>query len=538
MIAKRLSIKTKTSQAVTVTARRVGILLLALNLPACINGPAIDLAPDYQPAQFVVPDSWHGASPFVEATPSDGEVRKKWWELYGDPVLNSLEQQAMTANPDLQAAAERFLQARDIMMKARSRLIPQVGIEFGASRNKQSDESLFRAPGEPSHDTNVSSGGIASWEPDFWSAIRNETRIRIYGAEQSAAEYGLARLSLQAEIAENYFTLRGLDAQSATYRKSIDYYKKSLEIVEDQFRGMIASALDVARAQYLLESTQAKAFDIQGRRQVIEHAIAILANQVPAAFRIEPVDELQMAKFELPRQLPSTLLERRPDIASMERQMAQANRAIGIARAAFYPDISFQVGGGFENHGIDLLKLASSFWSYGSSVSLPIFQGGLRRARLQQAWSAYSETEDKYRSTVLNAFREVENGLSLTDALSSAAERQNAAVGAAQQTQDLSMELFKGGLNSSLDLIYAQVSTLTARIDAVQVKTELLKSTVALVRSLGGGWNLGRLPKDDEIQPFDIFQYGNLDKPDAVGQIDVNQKNREAFNDLTKPAVK
>ncbi|MDD4916046.1 MAG: efflux transporter outer membrane subunit [Methylococcales bacterium] len=525
------------SSIFSVRARRSGFLLLAINLSACNTFPAVDLAPDYQPAQFVVPDSWHGSSPFVEAKPSDGELRKDWWTVFDDPVLNKLEEQGMAANPDLQAAAERFVQVRDMMLKARSRLIPHLGLGFGASDNKESANGLFKGADNPIYDSSVAGNALASWEPDFWSAIRNKTRIETYRAEQSAAEYGLARLSLQAEIAANYFTLRGYDAQEATYRQSIEYYKMSLAIVTDQYLGEIASELDVARAEYLLSSTQAKELDIKSKRQVTEHALAILVNMAPASFSVEPVDELKITNFSIPQKIPATLLERRPDIAGMERQMAQANRAIGIARAAFYPNVVFQAGGGYENHSFDIISLANSLWSYGSSISLPVFEGGYRRAQLQQSWSAYRETEDKYRSTVLNAFREVENGLSLTKLLNEEVERQESAVGAALKAQDLTMELYKGGLNSSLDLIYAQVNTLTARITAVEVKTGLLQSSVGLIRSLGGGWSNKELPTDDQIQPFGVLQYSNLNKPQPAGGIDVNADNNAVNNDLTKPAA-
>ena len=184
-------------------------------------------------------------------------------------------------------------------------------------------------------------GGLASWEPDFWSAIRNATRVELYRAEERAADYGLARLSLQAEIAANYFTLRGYDAQVAIYTQSIDLYKRSLDLVKTQFAGAIASALDVARVESLLFSTETKLAQVQGQRQVTEQSIAILVNMAPASFTIKPVDEIRVANFTIPQTIPSTLLERRPDIAGMERQMAQANRVIGIARAAFFPDVRF-----------------------------------------------------------------------------------------------------------------------------------------------------------------------------------------------------
>jgi multidrug efflux system outer membrane protein len=522
---------------VRASVRCSGLLPLSLILAACNWFPAVDLSPTYEPAQFVVPASWHGSSPFVEAKPSDGELRQDWWKLFNDPILNKLEEQAMAANPDLQAAAERFVQARDVMMKARSQYLPRVGLGAGASDNKQSANELFRAPGEPTYESSVSSGGIASWEPDFWSALRNATRVEIYRAEERAADYGLARLSLQAEIAADYFTLRGYDAQNTIYTQSIAYYKQSLDLVNAQFVGEIASALDVARVESLLFSTETKLAQIEGKRQVTEQAIAILLNMAPASFKIEPVDDLRVANFTIPRTIPASLLERRPDIAGMERRMAQANRAIGIARAAFFPNVTFRLDGGFEDNGFNLVKLANSFWSYGSTVSLPLFQGGYRRAQLQQSWSAYRETEDRYRSTVLNAFREVENNLSLTNRLTVAANRQDAAVGATLKTQNLSMELYQGGLISSLDLIYAQVNTLTARIDSVEIKAELLKASVALIRALGGGWNRRQLPADEQIQPFDTFQYTNLDKPPPAGGIDVNAANNWVNNDLTKPSV-
>ncbi|MGH7168144.1 MAG: efflux transporter outer membrane subunit, partial [Nitrospiraceae bacterium] len=353
------------------------MILLVLTLSACSDWlPHADLAPDYQPAQFVVPASWHGASPFVEAKPSDGELRSDWWKLFNDPVLDRLEQQAMAANPHLQAAAERFVQARDVMMQVRSRRIPQIGLGGKITDNQHSVDTLFRDPDTPISGSGGAAGGIASWEPDFWSAIRNATRVETYRAQERAADYGLARLSLQAELASDYFTLRGYDAQAAIYKQSIDLYKRSLELVKAQFAGAIASALDVARVESLLYSTETKYAQIQGQRQVTEQAIAILLNMAPGSFKIEPVDELRVANFTIPRAIPSTLLERRPDIAAMERRMAQANRAIGIARAAFFPDVRFSADGGFVDVGFDVAKLTAAFWSYGSVVSLPVFQGG------------------------------------------------------------------------------------------------------------------------------------------------------------------
>ena len=327
----------------------------------------------------------------------------------------------------------------NVMMQVRSQRIPQIGLGGKVTDSRHHIDTLARDPDIPITGPGGAVGGIASWEPDFWSAIRNATRVETYRAEERASDWGLARLSLQAEIASNYVTLRGLDAQAAIYKQSIDLYRDSLDLIRAQFAGAIASGLDVARAESILYGTETKYAQIQGQRQVTEQAIAILVNVVPASFKIEPVGDLRVAKFTIPRSIPSTLLERRPDIAAMERRMAEANRAIGIARAAFFPDVKFSADGGFINAGFDVAKLVGAFWSYGSVVSLPVFQGGYRRAELQRSWSTYRETEDRYRSTVLNAFREVENGLSLTNRLTVAANRQDAAVGATLKVQDLTM---------------------------------------------------------------------------------------------------
>lgn len=516
-------------------AWRCGAVLMTLLLPACSDWmPRANLAPTYEPPQYVVPASWHGSSPFVEANPSDDALRPDWWKMYGDPVLDKLIDQAMEANPDLQAAAERFVQARNVMMKARAQYLPQVGIEFGGSHNRQSFERLFRAPESPLQQATMELGGLASWEYDLWSALRNTAQVETYRAQERAADWGLARLSLQAEVGANYFLLRGFDAQTAIYVQSIDLYKSTLDLVNSQFAGAIASALDVARVESLYYSTQTKLAQVQAQRQVTEQAIAILLNVTPSSFTIDPVNELRVASFTVPRILPATLLERRPDIASSERRMAQASRTVGIARAAFFPNLAFRADGGFED-GFNLIKLANTFWAYGSAVSLPVFQGGYRRAQLNQAWAAYREMEDLYRSTVLNAFREVENNLTLTNRLTLAADRQDAAVGAYFKTQNLTIELYQGGLASSLEVIYAELQTLLARIDAVQIKADLLRSSVALMRALGGGWNRQQLPSDDQIQPFGTFQYVKIDKSTPAGGIAGHPDNNHLYNNLTLP---
>jgi len=508
-------------------ARSSGLLLL-LSLSAC------DLAPAYQPPDLTLPEKWNGTGPFKEARPSDTALRPGWWKLYHDPVLNQIEEQATASNADLQAAAERFVQARAMMMGAQSQLFPQVGLGFGASNNKRSIHRLFNAPTDPIQDTDQTFAGLVSWEPDIWSSIRNTTRAELNFAEQRAAEYASAQLSLQAQIAWDYFALRGLDAQDAIYKQSIAYYEQSLKIIKERLEGLVSPKLDVARAENLLYSTQAEELDIQAQRQVTEHAIAILANTAPSAFHIAPANSLSASIPKIPASVPSELLQRRPDIASAERKMARANRIIGVARAAFYPNISIRVDGGFTDNGLNLFKVANSLWAYGADVTLPIFDGGLRRADLQQALSAYRETTDHYRSTVLNAFREVEDGLSRTNRMSAEVKRQHAAVGAAAQTQTMTMDLYKGGLNTSLDVITAQVNTLMARIREVQIQMRLVQASTELIRALGGGWDRNSMPTEREMQAFGLFQVENLDKPPPAGGIDV-KTDVQANSDLIHP---
>lgn len=492
---------------------------------------ACDLAPDYHPAQFVVPDSWHGSGPFQVATPQDGILRSDWWTLYNDPILNDLEKRVEALNPDLQAQAEIFTQARTLAVEAESSLFPQLGMAVGGSNNKRSANNLFRA-----HDDQVTMSsqyysGVATWEPDFWSLIRNRTRQQEILAQQQAAEYALARLSLQTELARNYMILRGLDAQNAVYTQSIAYYEQAVSVTQLRLQGAIASGIDVARAQNQLYTTKAAQESLLANRAVIEHAIAVLVNVSPSTFHIAPRDVLDISIPTIPVGVPAALLQRRPDIASAEREMAAANREIGIARAAFYPNVTFSITGGFMDNGIDLASLSNSMWSYGGAAVLPLFEGGLRRAELQRSWSKYRQTVDNYRSTILAAFKEVEDGLTNIHRLGLSWENQKQAVVASTKVQSMSMTLYKGALTNYLDVLVAQIATLTARITAIQTQTQQLMASVSLIRALGGGWHASELPKNKDIRTFDVWQYDGLRNPAPVGGVGSNRNPAGA--DLT-----
>lgn len=507
------------------TYLRGGILATLTALSAC------DLAPTYQVPHFVVPTSWHGQGLFRDAQPQDTVLRSDWWTLFEDPTLSTLEAQAMDGNADLQAAAERFIQARSIVMEARSDLLPHFALAFGSSNNKSSSDRLFRYKG-PITATDEFYGGMASWEPDIWSSIRNRVRAQKYYAQAQAAQYASACLSLQAELATDYFALRGLDAQNAIYTQSITYYQQALKVTQTRLDNQDATGIDVARAKNQLYMTQARQLDVQAQREVLEHAVAVLVNASPSSFHIPEVSNQDTAEPIFPLSMPSELLQRRPDIAIAEREMAQANRAIGIARAAFYPHVSFNANGGFDANGFDLANLANSMWSYGASVTMPLFEGGLRRAQLQRTWSNYRETRDHYRMAVLSAFKDVENGLSMTARLRAENVRLKQAVDAAMQSQTLTMTLYKGGADGYLDALIAQVNTLDARIEQAQVHARALQATVSLVRALGGGWNDKLLPSPDETMTFTGFQYEGLHHPDPVGGID-SPRNPERYENLT-----
>ena len=504
--------------------RRVKHFASRLMMGSCVLSvlAGCDMAPRYKPATFVYPDNWSGGGVMQPAGGGDTQISPTWWTILGDPVLNGLEEQAMRLNPDLQAQAEAFLQARDLAMEAKSQLYPQVGGMAGGEKYKGSAHRLWRGAGAtgPMYMSSEQYSGTATWEPDFWSAIRNKTRMAKQNVQERAADYAAARLSLQAELASDYIILRGLDAQDAVYRDSIRYYKTAVQITNMRLAGAIAPGMDVSRAEAQLYTTQAQETDIRTQRDVMEHAIAALVNQAPATFHIAPVQGLNFAQGALPVALPSTLLERRPDIAAAERRMAQANRAIGVSRAAFYPHVTFNAMTGFMDRGFDLASLSNSMYQFGAQAVLPLFQGGLRRADLQRSWSQYREKEDMYRSTVLDAFKEVEDGLTRVNRLKVQVAQQSSAVDAAVRTQGMTMALYTGGLTNYLDVVVAQVAALNARIGMVQASTRAINARVELIRALGGGWSREQLPQGESVlMPFKPLQYSNLRQAPAAGGI-------------------
>src|SRR5580698_7269593 len=432
--------------------KRLGtVLAVAAVLSGC------SLAPRYDPPHYLLPDTYQGSGAFRVAQSQDAlSLRGDWWTLFGDAELNQLEDQLGRENPTLAAAAEAYTQARDLAAEAQSRLYPQLGAQASVSENRESAHHLFSSVNVPKQEASNVIGGVASWEPDFWGALRNSAHAQKRFAQASAADLATARLSLEAELANDYIAVRGFDAELEVLRQSIIAYQKAVEVARLRSQGKIASGLDLARALTQLNSAQAQETETKLQRDLMQHAVAVMVNAMPSSFSIAPVKEFTLTPPQVPAGVPSELLQRRPDIASAERQMAAANVEIGVSRAAFYPNITLGATAGFEDNAFNLASLPNSLWSVGAGAMLPLFEGGLRRAELQRSWSQYAQTRDDYRAIVLAAFQEVEDGMSLTQRLAVEVLEQRDASEQADAALSISTLLYKDGLDNYLSDSIAQ----------------------------------------------------------------------------------
>jgi outer membrane protein, multidrug efflux system len=480
------------------------IISLAVGVLAACN-----LAPVYDPPRYQLPDSFQGSGPLRESqTKADLPARENWWTLLGDQQLNQLEEQLNIENPSLLAASQVYTQARDLAAEAESRLYPQIGIQALVSDNRESAHHLFASSPGPKEEASNIVAATASWEPDFWHAIRNSAHAQKRLAQASAADLATARLSLQAELANDYIVVRGLDAELEVLRQSIVAYQLAVEVARLRSEGKIASGLDLARALSQLDSTQAQETETELQRDLMQHAVAVLIGVTPSSFTIAPASEFTLTPPQVPAGVPSELLQRRPDIASAERQMAAANASIGVSRAAFYPNVSLSGLAGFEDNAFRLGQLPNSLWSVGTGAILPVFEGGLRRAELQRSWSQYAQTRDNYRSAVLAAFQEVEDGLSLTQHLTVEVRQQREASDQASQALSISTMLYEDGLDNYLSVAVAQVQALAAQTAEVQLLARQMQAAVSLIRALGGGWTLQALPDEKQTLPIGPLDYG------------------------------
>lgn len=471
-----------------------------------------DLAPVYHQPAMILPAQYSGTGPFVKANPDDRLQRGPWWTMFGDAQLSTLEQQLDEANPDLAAARETWQQARDAVAQARSGLFPSLGLNAGVSENKESHDTLFHSGGGPYEESSNGYAGSASWQIDLWGEVRNATREASREAQGSAAALAAVRLSLEMELASDYMAIWGLDQQHDVYTQTIKLYGTAVSITQMRLADQISSGLDVARAQNQLASAQAADTDVLARRSVLEHAVAALVGANPIAFHLASRSQQHYQVPTIPVSVPSVLLQRRPDIAQAERAMAAANAAIGVSRAAFYPNIRLSADAGFEDQGFGLASLPNTLWAVGASGMMPLFEGGLRRAQLRSSWSRLNQASDLYRSTVLKAFREVEDNLVLTDRLATESKEQQAALQAAMKVQQMSLHLYTEGLDNFLNVTVAQIAALDAQIADVKIETRRLQTSIALIGAMGGGWSTHDLPTTAQTVPRSAYEYGGASK--------------------------
>jgi NodT family efflux transporter outer membrane factor (OMF) lipoprotein len=463
---------------------KAGIATLSAALLAGCN-----LAPNYHKPAFTTPIAYTSLGPWTPASPNDAAPRGDWWAIYDDPVLNSLEARIDTSNPNLAAALDRYDEAQQAVNEATSEQYPLIDVDANGSQNRQSEHRPLRAGMGPNHYEADEITGSFSYELDLWGRIRNLVAEGKAQGQASAADAAAMRLSLEAQLADAYFSLRGLDAQETLLSNTSADYARALALTQAQHAGGIVSGLDVGRAQTQYDAAQAQLSDAIAQRAVYLHEIASLIGVAAPAFTLPAAPALP-APPPIPVAAPSDLLQRRPDIASAERQAAAANAQIGVARAAFFPTIDLDASGGWESDGggINLFNASNTLWSLGPSLALTLFDGGERRAADRIALDQFNAASSNYKSVVLTAFQQVADNLDLCNELAEEAAEENAAVQAAANTANLSLALYQEGATTYLDVVTAQTAQLQAQQTALTIATRRLQASVNLIQALGGGW--------------------------------------------------
>jgi NodT family efflux transporter outer membrane factor (OMF) lipoprotein len=482
---------------------------------------ACSVGPDYVRPSVISPDAYKELDGWRIARPQDALARGAWWEIFDDPQLNALEARVSISNQNLAVAEAQYREARALVREARAAYFPTVTLGLGYTRSRQSTTFVFGATGGSSGGTSAGSatstgksGSLASsgaprsdfqlgldfsWELDVWGRIRRTVESNRAAAQASAGELESARLSFQAELAQDYFQLRTLDAQKRLLDETVSAFEKFLRLTQDRFASGVASQADVVQAQAQLKTTQAQAIDVGVQRAQLEHAIAILMGQAPSTFTL-PAAPLAATPPTIPVGVPSELLERRPDIAASERRVAAANAQIGVAVAAFYPSITLNASSGLESSSLaKWFTAASRFWSVGPGISQTVFDGGLRRAQTDAARAAYDATVGAYRQTVLSSFQGVEDNLAALRILEEENGVQDEAVNAARKSVDLTTNQYKAGTVSYLNVITVQTIALTDEVTAIQIRGRRMAAAVRLVQALGGGWTATELPSSADV---------------------------------------
>lgn len=492
------------------------IRLLSASVAAMLIVSGCNVGPKYHPPAVQAPAAYKEVTPenqkdienWKTAQPSDdAALRGKWWESFNDPQLNALEDQVNVSNQSIASAEASFMAARAMVREARSQLFPTVTTDPSITREKQSRNlrtSTTSGSGSgtgggtttpnTSAFTDYSFPFDATWVPDLWGKIRNTVNASAYGAQASAADLANTRLSMQAEVAVDYFQLRSQDSLKELLDTTVQAYQESLRLTQVLYQTGIDNDEPVAQAETLLEQTEAQDTNVGILRSQYEHAIAMLVGQPASTFSI-PVEPLKVAPPPIPIGVPSQLLERRPDVAADERLMAQANAQIGVARAAYFPTLTLSASGGFESTAASTwFSWPSVLWAIGASASETIFDAGLRRATVQQYRSMYDETVANYRQTVLTAFQQVEDNLSSLRILSKEIQEQQVAINSAQRFLTDANNRWKLGLDPYLDVITAETALLSNQQTMVNLRMQQITASVQLVEALGGGWDKTQLP--------------------------------------------
>jgi len=458
----------------------------AIAASGCIVGPkyvrpAVPAPPAYKELAGDVPA---GTDAWKPAQPSDAGGSGPWWTIFNDPTLNALEDQLNTGNQSIAAAMSSFVAARALTRQARAQLFPTVTTNPTAASGTLADYVL---PFD------------ASWAPDLWGRLNNTVRANAYAAQASAADLANVRLTLQAELAVDYYELRSQDALKRLFDESVVAYRDSLDITRVQFRAGIASDEAVAQAETQLEATEAQDTNLDVARAQFEHAIAALLGQPASTFSLPP-ETTGVKPPAIPVGLPAQLLERRPDVAGAERRMAQANAQIGIATAAFFPNVTLTAGAGFESTSfLDWLTWPSRFWSAGPALAQTLFDAGLRRATVEQYQASFNQEVASYRGTVLTAFQQVEDNLAALRIFAREIQQQDTAVESAARNLRLATARYRAGIDPYLNVITAQTTLLSNQQTAVTLRRQQMTASVQLVEALGGSWNVSDLPPATQV---------------------------------------
>jgi NodT family efflux transporter outer membrane factor (OMF) lipoprotein len=477
---------TRVVNAVSLTF--AGSILL---LSGCMVGPKYvqPTVPPPPPAFKETPSNW------AQASPQDQLPKGKWWEIYGDPQLNSLEEKIAVSNQNLKVAYQEYMIARDQVRQARSQLFPTVAVQPSGSRIQLSQNRPNFVPTTTNQYSDIVLPAELSYEVDLWGQVRRTIESSRENAQASAGDLENVSLSLHSELAFDYFSLRGLDLQKQLLDATVVDFEKALQLTQARYHGGVASDVDVAQAETQLETTRAQDIEVGVARAQFEHAIAVLTGQAASTFSIPPAP-LTAAPPQIPLGLPSELLERRPDIAAAERRVASANAQIGIAIAAYYPQISLSAAGGFESTAIGtVIQGPSALWSVGGSALETVIDGGRRRAVTQQARDNHAATVASYRENVLEAFQQVEDNLAALRLLDQELATQQIAVTSARRSVDLSTVRYKRGITTYLEVLTAQSIALSDERTAADLMTRRMTASVQLIKALGGGWDRTQLPK-------------------------------------------